>query len=461
MFYKNKKFHILSLSILALLGLGFGCKGLSTEQQAAVKPVKLNYWTVYNDVGELKRMAAEFQKIRPYVSVNIRQVRADEFDKLFVNALADDVPPDIISISNREVRKYENRLSPMPSSVTVSNVSVQGKYFKETVVTQTKIALPTVLDVKNNYVSAVYDDAVIGDKVYGLPLAFDTMALYYNKDLLDQSGIPEPPKTWEEFMAAVKAGRRFDKDKNIIQAGAALGTGNNIARASDILSLLMLQSGVTMSRGSYITFASGIDKAKENHPTLSALRFYTDFAREDKDVYTWNEKMGDALTEFARGKVIFYFGYAYDYPRIRAMAPQLNLEVIPMPQLNKDKPVNIANYSLEAVVAKSKHINEAWDFLNFITMASNVEKYTAAAKRPTPLRSQITKQKEDPILAPFMAQILQAENWYRGRDIATAEKAMQDMIHSYLFPVEDERKSPEEQAVEAVIYAAKVIQQTM
>lgn len=441
--------------------VGFGCKGLTAEQQAAIKPVKLNYWTIYNDVGELKKLAAEYQKIRSYVSVNIRQVRADEFEKLFVNALADDVAPDIISVNNRAVRQYQTRLAEMPAAVDVSNIATQGKYFKETVVTTEKVSLITPLAIKNNYVSAVYDDVVVGGKIYGLPLAFDTLALYYNKDLLDHAGVPEPPATWEDFMAAVKAGRRFDKDKKIIQAGAALGTGNNITRSFDIFSLLALQSGVVMSKGGYVTFAVGMDKPKENLPTFAALRFYTDFARESKEVYTWNEEMGDALQEFAGGKVIFYFGYAYDYPRIRSLAPQLNVEVIPVPQLNTDKPVNVANYWIETVVKKSKHQNEAWDFVNFMATADNIKKYTQATKRPTPLRSQINEQKNDPLLAPFVSQILQTVNWYHGRDIIAAEKSINDLIHNYLQPFEEGNKGQLQRDAEMVIYAARVIQQTM
>lgn len=461
MYKIGKQFYFLAIIVCLLIIVGFGCKGLSAEQQAAIKPVALNYWTVYGDVSQLKKMAEAYQLARPYVKVNVRQVRADEFDKLFVNALADDVPPDVVSVNNREVRRYQGRLAEMPAAVQVSNVRVQGKYFKETVVTPENVLLITPLAVKNNFVSAVYDDVVIDDKIYGLPLAFDTLALYYNKDLLDQAGVPEPPATWDDFMAAVKAGRRFDKDKKIIQAGTALGTGNNIPRAFDILSLLMLQSGVTMSKGNYVAFASGLDKARENHPTFAALRFYTDFARDSKDVYTWNEEQGDALTAFAQGKVIFYFGYAYDYPRIRSLAPQMNLEVIPVPQLNKDKPVNVANYWVEAVVKKSKHPNEAWDFVNFIASPDNIKKYTQAIKQPTPLRAQINEQKDDPVLAPFVSQELQAVNWYHGKDVAVAEKAFKDLIHNYLQPFEGGNKSQLQHDAEMVTYAARVIQQTM
>jgi len=441
--------------------LGFGCKGLSKEEQASVKPITLNYWTVFNDVDQLEEFAAEYKKVRSYVNIKIRKVRQEQFEDLFVNALADDVGPDIVSIHTRDLHKYQNRLAAMPASVDLSKVYVQGKYFKETVIVDEKQIMPTTKGIKNNFVSAVYTDAVINEKIYGLPLAIDTLALYYNKDLLDQAGVPEPPTTWNEFMAAVKNTARFDKQGDILQAGAALGTGNNIDRSFDILSLLMMQSGLTMAKGAYVNFANGLEKPDSGHPALTALRFYTDFAQPTKEVYTWNEKMEDSLKEFTRGTTVFYFGFAYDYPRIKSLAPQLNLEIISIPQLNEEKPVNVANYWLESVVKKSRHQNEAWDFVRFITTSDNIKKYTAATRRPTPLRSQINEQKEDVVLAPFVSTVLQAENWYKGKNIEQAEKVFSDLIHNYLQPFSGSNREKLKRQADMIIQAAQRIRQTM
>lgn len=40
---------------------------------------------------------------------------------------------------------------------------------------------------------------------YGLPLIASARALFYNKDLMDQAGVKEVPKTWDELLAASKA----------------------------------------------------------------------------------------------------------------------------------------------------------------------------------------------------------------------------------------------------------------
>ena len=449
--------HFIFLFVLILIS-GLGCKGLSKEQQSAVKPVTLTYWTIFDDVDQLKKLAGEYKKLRPYVTVNIRQVRYDEFDRLFTNALADDVQPDIVSMHVRWLRQYQNRLSTMPVSVKMARLIQKGNISKDIIVETDVNQMPTVKYVKDKYIPTVAKDAIIGDQIYGLPLSFDTLAVYYNKDLLDKAGIPEPPKTWDEFIEAVKKTRKFDKDGKILQAGVALGTGENIENVFDIFSLLLMQNGVTMASGKSVTFANGLDKTKEDHPTLKVLNFYSAFARPTSEVYTWNEKMGTALDVFTRGQSAFYFGFAYDYDRIKARAPEMNLEILPAPQLNE--PVNVANYWIQSVVKKSKHQNEAWDFIRFITTPDTVKFYSEATNLPSPLREHIKVQQENPRLTHFISQALIAKNWYTGWNIDAAMKAFADLATGYLRPY-GENEKPLERDINLIFTTAQVVGQTM
>jgi ABC-type glycerol-3-phosphate transport system substrate-binding protein len=445
------------LVVITLLGLG--CRGLSQEEQQAVQRITLNYWTVFNDVAMLNTFAKEYQGTYPYIKINIRQVRYEEFDKLFVNALADDVAPDIVSMHSRWLRQYSPRLMEMPPGVEVTRIFLKGKFQPETVVEVQRNALPSNTTLKRNYITTVAEDVIVGGKAYGIPIAADTLALYFNKELLDQSGIALPPETWGEFSDIVRSGTRYDSDGDIIQSGVAMGTGDNIDNADDILMMLMMQNGVTVSQGGLVTFASGLKGSTPNHPSLEAMRFYTDFAQPTKDVYTWNPKMGNALDEFARGKTIFYLGYAYDRARIRARGPQLPLDVVKLPQLNPQLPGNVANYWVESVVKKTKNPNEAWDFVRFMTLPENVKRYTEATGQPSPLRAQIAEQQGNPDLEPFASQILQAKNWYVGRDYPAAQAAVKNLLRAYLQPY-GENQRPNQRDAELVGLAQQVIQQT-
>ncbi len=455
-----KKFTALLLLSSFFLTLGLGCKAPSAAEKAAIRSVTLDYWTVFGDVTQLRKFADDYQKLYPQVTINIRQIRYEEYDKLFTNALADDVAPDIISTHVRSLKKYQNRLSPMPAKVKVAHSEVRGQYAKESVIVSEEKPLPTVDTIKKNYVTGVAEDAILGGQVYGLPLSYDSMALYYNKTLLDQAGIATPPTTWDELVTAVKQSTKYDINNKIIQSGIALGTGKNIDNAADILALLIMQKGFDMVRGSTATFAQAIENNFASHPTVQSLNFYTDFARADREVYSWNKDLGTAFESFVRNKSVFYFGYAYDYARIKARNPQMSLETIPIPQLDTSKPVNIANYWIESVVKKSKDKDYAWDFIRFMTLPNNIKTYSEAAKIPSPLREHVGIQNKTPGLATFSNQSLTAHNWYRGREWETAKDALQEMIDSYLLPLpegvgEKERNAP------LIQKTSRAVQQTM
>ena len=60
--------------------------------------------------------------------------------------------------------------------------------------------------VRDLFVDVVSKDVILEDnKIYGLPLSVDTLAMFYNKDLLNNAGISEAPKYWNrEFLQTVK-----------------------------------------------------------------------------------------------------------------------------------------------------------------------------------------------------------------------------------------------------------------
>lgn len=454
------RYKKIAVLMALLLVLGFGCKGLSEEEKASVKPIKLTYWTVFNDVDQLRAFADEYKIARPYVTIDIRQVRYNEFDNLFTNALADGVGPDIVSMHTRWLGRYRQRLSPMPSQVTTSRLVLKNKLNKEIQVIPETFDMPSPATISSNYVQSIAEGVQSGGVTYGLPLAMDTMAIYYNKDLLDLSGIPEPPKTWDDFLAASEKVTKINSSGDIVQSGVALGTGDNIENSFDILSLLMMQNGVEMVRGGSIGFSGGLRKADYSHPSLQALRFYTDFANPSKEAYAWNDKQGDAFSAFIRGQSAFYFGYAFDRNRILSRAPGMKLEVIPVPQLNNNRPVNVANFWIEGVTNNAQHKNEAWDFVRFMTNGANVITYVKKTAQPSPYRNHIEGQSEIAELKPFVSQILFAKNWYNGRDIDAAENAMDDLVENFLEPYGAKEK-PLERDKNLLINAARVVQQTM
>ncbi len=115
-------------------------------------------------------------------------------------------------------------------------------------------------------------DTDLEERVFGLPLGVDTLAVFYNRDLLNAAGIATPPATWTQFQEAVVKLTRVSAGDVIAQSGAALGTSRNVERAFDILSLLMLQNGTEMTdvRG-FANFA--MESADRTIPGAKAVEF--------------------------------------------------------------------------------------------------------------------------------------------------------------------------------------------
>ncbi len=467
-FHKAIKVSGIFAALALLVLTGFGCKGLSAKEKAATKNVTLEFWTVFDDVETLKKLASTYTANRKYITINIRQLRQDEIYSRFVEALADDKGPDIISVNARSLGKYLTRLQPMPTTVNDTVVVVEKGKFKETTTVTTGIkAMPDVTRLKTEYLQTVYNDVVRKEKdkenIYGLPLSVDVMALYYNKDILDRAGIAEAPKNWEEFQEDVKKLTKFDKATGkIIQSGAALGTGANIPASADLLYILFAQSQVPFVLNNIAVFNQRPRNftSGEQLPAYQILNFYTDFANKNRDTYTWNDEMPNALESFVSGQTAFFFGYSYQFPIIKSRAPQLNFAAVPMLQLSESSPVNTANYWVQVVPAKSKNSNIAWGFINYIANTDATKVYLDAIKRPAARRSFIAEQKKNPDLEPFMSQILSADSWYDGYDYEATEKALQALFSEWLVPSDDDNEQFKKRE-EALNRAAAKVNQTL
>ena len=436
---------------------GFQCKLFPQSGKIVnkVKPITLNYWRVNDGPDSFSDIIFAFRKIYSHVNINYRQFRPEEYEMALLEAWAEDQGPDIFSTPNTWLGKYETKILPMPQEITVGRQVLTGTIKKEyKVVLQTK-KIPTTREFRENYVDTVFQDVYRPNKLLGIPLSLDVLALYYNRDLLNNAKIVEPPKTWQEFVEDVRLTTIKDRSGNIIQSGVAMGMADNIPNSADILSLLMLQNETQMINpsglGTAINRPSLIDQ--NYYPGEEALRFYTDFSNPTKETYSWNKEMPDALEMFIQGKTAFFIGDPSYLDIVRTRAPKLNFDIAKMPQIEGSiKEINYANYWVEAVSKKTAYPNEAWNFLLFMSDPLNVKSYLDRAKHPTAHRALIKTQREDLDLAPFVDEILTAKSWYLGKDYLTVEKAFKQMINNIL--------SGKKSIKEAIEFCAQQVNQT-
>ena len=457
----SKKITILFLLAVFLLSSGFGCKLADKETQAAMTPITLTYWRVYDDADAFQDIIAKYKSLHPFITIEYRKLRYSEYEAELLNALAEDRGPDIFSLHNTWLKKYQSKLVPMPATITMAYPVVQGTLKKE-VVPQLRTANSlTLKEIKDNFVDVVGHDVILDDGlVYGLPLSVDTLAMFYNKDLFNNAGISPAPQYWnKEFLQDIKKLTQQNAQHELVQSGIALGAAANINRFSDILTILMMQNGAVMMNDAGQVMFNAIPPTGVNsdyNPGIEALRFYTDFANQGKESYTWSSDLPNSLEMFISGNLGIMFSYAYDIPTIKARAPKLNFSIAKLPQIEGTPPtnVNFANYWVEVVSKKSAYQNEAWDFIQFITKEEQAKSYLAKTNKPTALRSLVAAQRTDDEIGVFADQVLTARSWYKGRNSQAAEDAIKEMIETTL-------NNSEEKLQNIINNAAAKIQQTI
>lgn len=451
-------------SILIILSLflttGQGCLSSGGSSAVTLEPVTLNYWRVFDGEEAFDSIIKSYKAEHPNVKINYRKLRFDEYEDELIRAFAEGRGPDILSVHNTWLEGYQDLLLPMPSSVTVTEQVVQGTVRREVINVLKEKPTLSMRELKQTFVDQVYTDVVLDyqpspkidpvEKIYGLPLSMDSLALFYNKDLLNTAGISSPPQYWSEadFHEKVKALTSYDDSGEVVQSGAAIGTSRNVERSTDILSLLMTQVGINMldERGR-IAFQETPEEV------MNALTFYTDFANPTKEVYTWNENFSSSFDAFANGETAFFFGYSYHIPLLRTRAPKLNFAIAPVPQIREQRKVNFANYWVEAVAASTDYPDWAWDFVQYEAEEGQTASYLAKANRPSVHRNLIATQLDNEDLGAFAEQTLTAYSWYHGKDIGASEEALKDLIDAVLAGIEDPR--------DIIEIAARRISQTM
>lgn len=408
-----------SFAVLILISafslLGFGCRnpqsqlGDSTSQALVV-------WGLWQESAHMDPVIDAFKE-QYGVDVEYRKIASvATYEKTLLEALAEGRGPDVFVIHHTWVESKRGLLSPAPSDIV------------------------NVADLQREFVQVVEEDSVRDGLVYALPTSVDTLALYYNRDLLASAGVARPPRTWQEFQRAVEQITKVSRLGVIEQSAAALGTTANVNRAGDILQLLILQSGLDI-----VGDDNRVDLANET--TEKALTFYTDFSNKSKKVYTWDLTQDFSIDAFAEGETAMMLNYSYHLPTIKAKNPRLNFAIAPVPQIADSTKVTFAGYWPFAVSPASQAPAAAWQFVRFMTSAPAAQLINEAQGVPPAQLENIEAVRSDPELGVFADQALTAASWRRADIVATDAifNAMIDEVVTGAITVKDALRRAEDQ----------------
>ncbi len=386
----NKLKIIAAVVLMSLVGAGCGGGG----NGSGGKQVTIKFWKTFEDSANMEVLIDAYQQAHKNVRIEYTKKNIEDYEDDLLSALAAGNGPDVFSINNDWVPRYIDKIAAAPE-----------KTFP-------------LRDYRTAFVDVVNQDFTKDDnKIYGVALAVDSLALYYNKDLIGTEGIATPPKTWSKLSEDVGKITRQDKTGYFSRSGVAMGLSKNVNRGVDILYLLMLQAGSQPWSEDKLSpqFTGSIERdGNQIEAAEEAVNFYTSFANSNSPNYTWNARSDYSIDAFVNGRAAYLYSYAYTRDTIKEKAPNLNFDVAAVPQYSLSAPaVNFANYWGEVVSSQSKNQAVAWDFLKFISSKDQLDKYYAKHKQPSSRRDLIELQVKDPDIGEFANANLTAKSFYK------------------------------------------------
>ena len=361
--------------------------------------VELTYWGLWESDASMKTLIDDFEKENPNISIKYEKRDLDKYRQTLQTRINNGDGPDVFLFHNTWTPVISSYLAPASTEV------MSPEEF-------TKVYYPVI-----------QKDLVRNGAIYGIPMGFDTLAMFVNDSIFEETGA-QVPKTWEDFTNAATGITVKDEDGNFRTYGAGFGGYDNINRAPDILSMLFLQNRVDFKKP-----GDSVQQMEE------ALRFYTDFVTgEDNIEPVWENGAPSALVAFAGGNLGIYFGYSWDVFAIKELNPELKFSIYPVPKLAEDK--TVASYWANGVSSKGKHPKESQKFLAYLAKKETQDKlYTEGSKQrlfglPPARRDMAANVKDNPLVYPFVAQGETADSAYFVSD--TFDEGLNEQMNSYL-----------------------------
>ncbi|HJZ05014.1 hypothetical protein A2634_01820 [Candidatus Amesbacteria bacterium RIFCSPHIGHO2_01_FULL_48_32] len=400
----------LFLALAGLLVVGLGAfAALFLLKSSPLSSQTIKYWGLWEPDTVMKPLIEEYQASHPKVKIEYTQQSPTEYRERLQAALSQSKGPDIFRIHNSWIPMFRADLAPVPP----------------------EIYSPQEYD--STFYPTARADLRLGSSYLAIPLEYDGLAMYINDDLLRGSG-HSVPQNWDDFRVAAQAMTRCDtpdssctsKSRPII-SGAAMGTADNIDHWQDILSVIMLQNKVNLNSPS--------GKAAED-----VLTYYTNFAKFDR---MWNSTLPSSTTQFAAGKVGFYFAPSWRVFEIQSKNPNLKFSLHPIPQLPVDtsrgeQPIAWASYWVEAVNKKSPQQGTAWDFIKFLSSKDGQQKFfqqsTSSGRafgEPYSRVDLASSVQGSPYLGAIISQAPISHSWYIASHTFDGSSGINSRLSTY------------------------------
>jgi multiple sugar transport system substrate-binding protein len=341
----------ISLLVLALLFV-VGTVGCAPKQAAG--PVTIHVLTM-DQAGlkpaEIDQIAREFEAKNPDIKVNMEYLGYDFIhDKITTGMAANPPAYDAVMID-----------------VIWPDEFIKAGYLLDV----TDRITP---EMKSGMFPASWNGVTRNGKVYGMPWLMDVKYFMYNKDMLQQAGITDPPKTWEELVDQAKV----IKEKGIVEFPIVWSWNQKEGVVCDYAVLLYGNGGSFLDADGKPAFNN--DKGVE---ALTWMKQTIDDGLTNPSSVSSDENL--VRDNFIAGESAFAVNWLFQYSDSNDASKSTivgQAAFAPMPVFKAGADAGIKGSSVDgsssfAIMATTPYADQTWKFLTYLSSNEVQIKYSA------------------------------------------------------------------------------------
>lgn len=332
----------------------------------------LRFWAMGREGELVKQLVPEFERRNPGLTVWVQQIPWSAAHEKLLTAYAGDVLPDVFQLGNTWLPEFValRALEPLDARLSAGEAA--------------------------DFFSGILETNRIQDRLYGLPWYVDTRVLFYRKDWLRQAGLAEPPRRWEEWLAAMERMK-----------------GQQSGRFAFLLPVNEWEMPVllTWQLGGELLDRETRHGNFQSPQVRKAFALYLDLFRHGYAPAVGVNQMANLYQEFARGMFSLYLSGPWNVGEFRRRLPaglQDGWDTAPLPAFGADAPgVSLAGGASLVVSSASRHKEAALRWIAFLDEPEiQVRFYALGGDLPGRVSAWTAPElSREPRVAAFRAQL--------------------------------------------------------
>ena len=303
------------------------------EVPAQKTVVRLSGWASSpSETALLESLLYRFSVENPDITVKYEPITGD-YKQALLTAIASGTEPDLyyMDISWWQELAKNDVILPMDDLMSATGVK------------------------REDFIPSLMDAFSFNGKTYGIPKDFNTLGLFYNKDLFDKAGLAYPTDdwTWDDLKSAAQKTTDL-KDANKPVYGVCM------APDSGRFPIFVFQNGGTVMNADYS------DTTLDTEAAIGAAQFYTDFRANKTGASPADVGEGWQGTVFGKGQcaMVYEGGWLISY--LRDQFPGTKYGVV-LPPAGPKGEGNLIFTVAWGISKNTKNPEAAWKVVDFLT----------------------------------------------------------------------------------------------